>query len=176
VVGALGGAALSLFLSFSVTGGNLALIPWFTVGIALLFLVAWALVFRATGRRWRQRYRLDAFAAANGLTLEHDVTRPERGWEVYGGGTEPKLMVRLVGRDPLGAYEVGIRSRVEPTPTGGTHTVETPYLITSRPDDGGPDQIVFFDTLVDLGQPDSWRRIQAASSAATTAGRVDGTA
>jgi hypothetical protein len=133
VLGVLGTCALSVVLSLYVTEGELALVPWFAIAIALLFFVSWLLVRRASRRRRVLRYRLDLLARENGLTLEHDVPNPTTPGLLFTIGTKPVTVVRLSPRGNLDTLQIGIHARTEPTPAGNTAVVETLYVIAAHP-------------------------------------------
>jgi hypothetical protein len=122
-----------LFLALYVTEFDLDLVPWFVVGIAVLFAVCWLLLWRASRRRWRLRYRLDRVASENGFVLEHDVAAPDRPGRLFCSGASPVTVFRMHGRDGTGAeLEIGLHSRTEPGEHGGSTTVETLYLLAPR--------------------------------------------
>ncbi|MFB2598822.1 hypothetical protein ACEXQE_13590 [Herbiconiux sp. P17] len=132
-LGLLGTGALIVFLSLYVTDWDLDRAPWFAIGIALLFVISWMLVRRATSRRRRLRYRLDRLARDNGWRLEHDVADPRTPGLLFRLGTEPVTVVRMspVGSsgENVGGIEIGIHARTEASPTSSGSVVETLYVM-----------------------------------------------
>ncbi|TAJ47552.1 MAG: hypothetical protein EPO52_11855 [Herbiconiux sp.] len=191
VLGFLGTCALVVFLAFYVTGGDLDLVPWFVIGIAVLFVVAWFLTRRSKARTLRRRLRLEHLAERNGLAIGFDAdVAPLR------------LMVR--GRGPHGdAFEMGTVLISETTAGGAAKTVERVFLQLGVRGDAGVEQgsapaelsiseahlgslpaaaagfasapigfryreqgdgaTAYLDEPLDLADADSWRRLDAVA-------------
>jgi len=140
VVGFLGSCALVLFLAFYVTGGDLDLVPWFLIGIAVLFAVAWFFARRSKARALRRRLRLERLAARNGFSIGFDA-------EV----APLRLMVR--GRHPNGdAFELGTVMVSETAAGGATKTVERVFLQLGAHDAISPQESPFPEVQVDEAQ------------------------
>jgi hypothetical protein len=140
VLGFLGSCALVLFLAFYVTGGDLDLVPWFLIGIAVLFAVAWFLTRRSKVRALRRRLRLERLAARNGLTIGFDA-------EV----APLRLMMR--GRHPNGDdFELGTVMVSETTAGGATKTVERVFLQLGAHDAISPQEPPFSEVQLDEAQ------------------------
>ncbi|MGA1837505.1 hypothetical protein VD659_11295 [Herbiconiux sp. 11R-BC] len=134
----LGSCLLVVFLAVYVTDGDLDLVPWFIVGVGVLWVAGWFALWRTAGRRRRERVRLERFAQRNSFTVEFDVTddaleasRPELLFR-----THPKAVtgIRMRGRCRDGAdVEIGVRSGPEPSPAGDDKTVTVLYFVVQRP-------------------------------------------
>lgn len=151
VLGFLGGAAVILFLGLYLSDWELELVPWLSLGIAVLWVIAWVLTQRATRRRIRLRYRLSRFAAANGLTIEFDRRdqMPARLAALGAPETEPITLIRLrsTSASPTGALpclEIGLHAHEEVMPhaTSATATVLTVYVVRAARFDAGGDATV----------------------------------
>lgn len=159
VLSFLGGAVVILFLGLYLSDWELELVPWLSLGIAVLWVIAWVLTQRAAHRRIRLRYRLSRLAAANGLTIEFDRRdeMPARlaalGVPGSAGalaaastpGTEPVTLIRLrstastsstdapsaADGGALPCLEIGLHAHEEVMPhsTTATATVITVYVL-----------------------------------------------
>jgi len=137
VLGFLGSCALVLFLAFYVTGGDLDLVPWFLIAIAVLFVVAWFLTRRSKARALRRRLRLERLAARNGLTVGFDA-------EV----APLRLLIR--GRHPdADSFDVGTVMVAETTAAGTATSVERTFLHVGGRGAAGGQQLLLADVPID---------------------------
>ncbi|WP_291049843.1 hypothetical protein [Herbiconiux sp.] len=138
VLGFLGGAVLILFLGLYLSDWELELVPWLSLGIAVLWVIAWVLTQRAARRRILLRHRVSRLAEANALTIEFDRhdEMPARLAALGAPGTEPITLIRLrsTSASPAGALpclEIGLHAHEEVMPhaTSATATVLTVYVL-----------------------------------------------
>ncbi|MCX7522029.1 hypothetical protein OSC27_07025 [Microbacterium sp. STN6] len=95
---AVGGSFVSAFVAVGATSAGPGLLLWPIVVLVLLALVVWAAI-AASRRSWRRRYRLHAFALANGLQAIGGTDRPAFSGAIFGVGSDRTVYDRIRSTD-----------------------------------------------------------------------------